>query len=84
MSRVPVEVPDELFGALREHFDDGQLVELTNVIALENFRARFNAALDIGSAGFSEGMVCAVPDTSVGLDVRATAQPQAEPVQTPG
>ncbi len=33
---------DELFDALREQFDDGQLVELVNVIALENFRARFN------------------------------------------
>jgi hypothetical protein len=33
------------------------------VIALENMRGRFNLALDIGSAGFREGMVCAVPDT---------------------
>jgi AhpD family alkylhydroperoxidase len=61
MTRAPVVVPDELFEALGEHFDDGQLVELVNVIALENFRARFNAALDIGAAGFSDGMVCAAP-----------------------
>ncbi len=40
-----------------------QLVELTNVIAVENMRGRFNLALGIGSAGFSEGMVCAVPET---------------------
>jgi alkylhydroperoxidase family enzyme len=61
MSRTPVEVSDELFDALRQHFDVPQLVELTHVIALENLRGRFNLALDIGSAGFSEGMVCAIP-----------------------
>ena len=61
MSRTPVEVSDELFEALRKHFDVPQMVELTSVIALENLRARFNLALDIGSAGFSEGMVCALP-----------------------
>jgi 4-carboxymuconolactone decarboxylase len=62
MSRTPVEVSDELFSALRQHFDDAQLVELTSVIALENLRGRFNLALGIGAAGFSEGMVCAIPD----------------------
>ncbi|HZA10877.1 carboxymuconolactone decarboxylase family protein [Mycobacterium sp.] len=61
MSRTPVEVSDELFDALREHFDVPQLVELTHIVALENLRARFNLALGIGSAGFSEGMVCAIP-----------------------
>jgi AhpD family alkylhydroperoxidase len=61
MSRTPVEVSDALFAALREHFDEAQLVELTHVIALENLRGRFNLALGVGSAGFSEGMVCAVP-----------------------
>src|SRR5437879_3142495 len=29
MSRTPVDVPDTLFAALREHFDDAQLVVLT-------------------------------------------------------
>jgi AhpD family alkylhydroperoxidase len=64
MSRTPVEVSDELFDRLRQYFDDGQLVELTHHIALENMRGRFNFALGIGSAGFSEGSVCAVPVTS--------------------
>jgi AhpD family alkylhydroperoxidase len=59
MTVTPVQVSDELFAALREHFDDGQLVELANLIALENFRSRFNATFGVGSAGFSEGMVCA-------------------------
>jgi AhpD family alkylhydroperoxidase len=62
MSRTPVEVSDELFDALRDHFDTPALVELTHIIALESMRARFNLALGIGSSGFSEGMVCAVPD----------------------
>jgi AhpD family alkylhydroperoxidase len=61
MSRTPVEVPDVLFARLREHFDEAQLVELTSAIALENMRGRFNLALGVGAAGFSEGMVCAVP-----------------------
>ena len=64
MSSTPVSVSDELFDQLRARFDDAQLVELTNVIALENMRGRFNLALGIGSAGFTEGMVCAVPDTA--------------------
>jgi AhpD family alkylhydroperoxidase len=61
MSRTPVEVPDSLFARLCEHFDEAQLVELTGAIALENMRGRFNLALGVGAAGFSEGMVCAVP-----------------------
>ena len=62
ISSTPVDVPDELFAKLQSQLDDAQLVELTNVIALENMRGRFNLALDIGSAGFSEGMVCAIPE----------------------
>jgi AhpD family alkylhydroperoxidase len=62
MSRTPVEVSDELFEALRRHFDNTQLVGLTHIINLGNMRARFNLALGIGSSGFSEGMVCARPD----------------------
>jgi AhpD family alkylhydroperoxidase len=63
MSRTPTTVTDELFGAMREHFDERQLVELTNVIALENMRARFNSAFDMTPAGFSEGTICAIPET---------------------
>src|SRR3954470_13548677 len=61
MTRTPVDVSDELFAALREHFDESQLVELTAIIALENYRARFNWALGIGSQGFAEGAACAMP-----------------------
>jgi 4-carboxymuconolactone decarboxylase len=61
VSRTPVHVPDELFEALKQHFEDAQLMQITHFIALENMRGRFNLALGIGAAGFSEGMVCAVP-----------------------
>jgi 4-carboxymuconolactone decarboxylase len=63
MTRTPVDVPDALFGALRKHFDEAQLVELTHHIALENMRGRVNMAFGVGAAGFSEGMVCPVPDS---------------------
>ncbi|WP_406814982.1 carboxymuconolactone decarboxylase family protein [Mycobacterium sp. M23085] len=63
ISRTPVEVSDELFDALRAHFDAAQLVGLTHAITLGNLRARFNIALDIGSSGFSGNRVCALPET---------------------
>lgn len=61
MSSAPVDVSDDLFTELREHFDKAKLVELRSVIALENMRGRFKLALGFGAAGFSEGMVCAAP-----------------------
>jgi len=66
MSRTPVDVSDDLFDRLRHHLDDGQLVELTHRIALENMRGRFNKALGVGAAGFSKGMTCAVPVAASG------------------
>jgi alkylhydroperoxidase family enzyme len=69
MSRSPVEVPDALFDQLREHFDEPQLVELTNIIALENYRARFNWAFGIENQGFSDGAFCVPPEAH-----RASAQ----------
>lgn len=62
ISRTPVDVTDEQFARLREHFDEAQLVELTDIIALENYRARFNWAFGIGSQGFAEGAFCVRPD----------------------
>ncbi|MDQ6692273.1 MAG: hypothetical protein M3Z13_05855 [Candidatus Dormibacteraeota bacterium] len=43
------EIPDELFGRLRRHFDDDALVELTMVIAWENSSSKFNHALGVPS-----------------------------------
>ncbi len=59
--RTPVEVTDELFAKLQEHLTTEQIVELTALLTLVNLD-RFNAAFAIGSAGFSEGMVCVPPD----------------------
>jgi len=59
MTVTPVQVGDEVMAALAEHFDEAQLVELVNLIAVENLRSRFNAAFGLGAAGFSEGMACA-------------------------
>jgi alkylhydroperoxidase family enzyme len=59
--RTPVEVTDELFTRVRSYFDDRQLVEITALLTLVNLD-RLNAAFGIGSAGFSEGMVCVPPD----------------------
>jgi 4-carboxymuconolactone decarboxylase len=61
MTRTPVEVPDDLFEALRQHLDAKQLVELTSAIAWENYRARFDHAFGIEAEGFSEDAVCALP-----------------------
>ena len=77
VSSTPVTFPDELFDELRARFDEAQLVELTNVIALENMRGRFNLALGIGSAGFTEGMVCAVPDSVPPPSAAASLTPAA-------
>src|SRR5215468_8750702 len=61
MTNTPVEVPDALFAALRNHFSPQQMVELTSAIAWENYRARFDHAFGIEAEGFSEGAVCPVP-----------------------
>jgi AhpD family alkylhydroperoxidase len=59
--RTPVEVTDDLFARMQAYFSDKQIVEITALLTLVNVD-RFNAAFGIGSAGFSEGMVCVVPD----------------------
>ena len=59
--RTPVEVTDGLFARVKEHFSDQQLVEITALLTLVSLD-RFNAAFGIGPAGFSDGMVCVVPD----------------------
>ena len=45
-------VTDDLFGRIRAHFDEAQVVELTAVVALENFRSKFNVPLGVESQGF--------------------------------
>jgi AhpD family alkylhydroperoxidase len=62
MSGTPGEVGDELMARALERFGTKGTLELVQLIAWENARARMNLALDIGPEGFSEGKVCAVPD----------------------
>ena len=44
---LDVKVADEVFNALRQHFDTTQLVELTSAIATYNMVARFLVALGV-------------------------------------
>jgi alkylhydroperoxidase family enzyme len=71
--RTPVDVSDELFHRMKEHFSDEQMVEITALLTVVNLD-RFNAAFGIGSSGFSEGMVCLAPDRpAVAPEVARTA-----------
>ncbi|MGQ0651875.1 MAG: carboxymuconolactone decarboxylase family protein [Betaproteobacteria bacterium] len=52
MTHTGRKVDDALFGRLKAHFSEPQIVELTAAIALENFRIKFYPALGIESQGF--------------------------------
>ena len=54
MTKAPVEISNDLFDRLKNHFDEGQIVELTSSIAFENYRARLNHALGIESDNLYE------------------------------
>ena len=47
-------VDDVVFGELKKHFNDDQIIELTAIIAFENLSAKFNAALEVPSQGFCQ------------------------------
>jgi AhpD family alkylhydroperoxidase len=61
MTAQPMTVDDDLVERLRGAFDDGQLVELTYMISVENLRARANHALGITSQGYTRGDACPLP-----------------------
>jgi len=50
-------VDDDLFGRLRQHFSEAQIVELAAAVAFENFRSKFNPAFGIESQG-----MCLLPE----------------------
>jgi len=62
LCETPVEVPDELFEALRARLDEAQLMELTATAAWENYLARFNRGFAVEAQGFASGTVCPLPD----------------------
>lgn len=55
---LPHDVSDELFERLREFYSDPEIVELAYIVALENFRSRFNRTLRIEAQGF----YCVLPE----------------------
>jgi AhpD family alkylhydroperoxidase len=62
MTRGCAEIDDALFARLRRHLSDPEIVELTAVVAWENYRSRFNLALGFTAHGFSRGQACAMPE----------------------
>jgi len=68
ISRTPVDVPADL-------------VELTHLVALENLRGRFNLALGIEAAGFSQGRVCALPTPQPGPALHPSGDALTGPAQ---
>ena len=52
MTDTPQRVTDELFRELQTHYTNAQIVELASIIALENFRSRFNRCGAVEPHGF--------------------------------
>ena len=59
MTYTSKRVTDRFFKRLKRHFTDEELVELAAIIALENFRSKFNPVFGIESQGF-----CKLPAVS--------------------
>ena len=59
MTVTPPTVTDEMVAHLVEELGSPAVVELTQMVALENMRSRFNSAAGLSSQGYSE--VCELP-----------------------
>lgn len=59
MSATPLRVTDEMVARLVERLGTAAVVELTQMVALENMRSRFNSAAGLQSQGYSD--VCELP-----------------------
>lgn len=67
MCRTPMVVPPELSAELTSKLGVQALVELTAVIAWENYRSRFNHAVGAEEEGYAkEGTCCLLPPRSAG------------------
>jgi len=71
MTQTPGVVEDELMARVQERFGAKGTLELVQMIAWENTRARLNIALDIAPEGFSRGKACAVPAAAARPEVGA-------------
>ena len=65
-TQVGARVAETTFAALRTHFSEREVVELTAAVAAENFYNRFNAPLEIEAQGF-----CALPVRGVASERRS-------------
>lgn len=68
MSGTPSQVDDELLKRVQARLGAKGTLELVQLIAWENSRARMNVALGFGAEGFSEGRACALPYAAAGID----------------
>ncbi|MBB3042716.1 carboxymuconolactone decarboxylase family protein [Nocardioides sp. LMS-CY] len=59
MSTTPPTVTDEMTASLLEQLGTPAVVELTQMVALENMRSRFNSAAGLQAQGYSD--VCELP-----------------------
>lgn len=67
MSTTPLTVTDEMVARLIDQLGIPAVVELTQMIALENMRSRFNSAAGLQSQGYSD--VCELPLAVPSADV---------------
>jgi alkylhydroperoxidase family enzyme len=56
VTRSDADVDDKMFAAVRQQFDEAELVLLTGWVCLENFYSKFNRAFRVDAQGF-----CVVP-----------------------
>ena len=73
MTVTGVGVTDPTFDALRRHYDDNAIVELTALVAFQNLSSKFNAALAVPPQGF-----CELP-TGRSAGATASSNPTTEP-----
>lgn len=59
MSTTPLTVTDEMVAGLVDRLGNAAVVELTQMVAVENMRSRFNSAAGLQSQGYSD--VCELP-----------------------
>ncbi len=52
MTHTNKRVTDRFFQRLKKHFSEEELVELAAIVALENFRSKFNPVFAVESQGF--------------------------------
>ena len=75
MTATPPTVTDWMVEKLLDQLGSAAVVELTQIIAVENMRSRFNSAAGLQSQGYSD--VCEIP-------LATAPRPTATTTQRPG